>query len=80
MDRLSREGEKAGSLTAARLAEEFALNNDGLKQAAIKVKTNRRGWLDEVHICLDKKFKSRACPAFVHGAPDKAPIKIWRGN
>lgn len=80
MDRLSREGEKAGTLTAARLAEEFSLNNDGLKQAAIKVKTNRRGWLDEVHICLDKNFKPRACPAFVRGAPDNAPIKIWRGN
>jgi ribonuclease T2 len=80
MDRLSREGEKEGTLTAARLAEEFVLSNDGLKETAIKVKTNRRGWLDEVHVCLDKKFKPRACPAFVRGAPDGAQIKIWRGS
>jgi ribonuclease T2 len=80
MDRLSREGEKQGTFTAARLAEEFALSNDGLPESAIKVKANRRGWLDEVHICLDKKFKPRACPAFVRGAPDNAQIRIWRGS
>ena len=80
LDRLSRQGEKDGTLTVARLAEEFALNNDGLSETAIKVKTNRRGWLEEVHICLNKKFKPRVCPAFVRGAPDNAQIKIWRGT
>lgn len=80
MDRLSRQGEKEGTLTVARLAEEFTLNNDGLPEKAMKVKTNRRGWLEEVHICLDKKFKPRACPAFVRGAPTSAQIKIWRGT
>ncbi len=80
MDRLSRQGEKDGTLTAARLAEELALNNEGLKPSAVRVKTNRKGWLDEVHICLDRKFKPRACPAFVRGAPDGAQVKIWRGR
>lgn len=80
MDRLSREGEKEGTLTAARLAEEFMLANEGLSEAAIRVKTNRRGWLEEVHICLDRKFKPRACPAFSKGAPGGAQVKVWRGN
>lgn len=80
MDRLSREGEKGAALTTARLAEAFALNNDGLSEKAIRVKTNRRGWLQEVHICLDQKFRPRACPAFSQGAPATAQIKIWRGS
>jgi ribonuclease T2 len=80
MDRLSRRGERDGTLTVARLTEEFALNNDGLSEKALRVKTNRRGWLEEVHVCLDKQFKPRACPAFVRGAPDSALIKIWRGT
>jgi ribonuclease T2 len=80
MDRLSRQGEKAGNLNSAALAEAFAANNDGLPASAIKVQTNRKGWLEEVRICLDKKFKPMACPAFVKGAPDKAEVKVWRGS
>lgn len=80
MDRLSREGEKGEALTAARLAEAFALHNEGLSEKAIGVKTNRRGWLAEVHICLDAKFKPRACPAFSKSAPDGAVVKVWRGS
>jgi ribonuclease T2 len=67
-------------LNAAGLAEAFAKNNDGLPANAVKVKTNQRGWLEEVRICLDKKFKPMACPKFVRGAPDKAEVKVWRGD
>jgi ribonuclease T2 len=80
MDRLSRRGEQDGTLTAAKLTEEFALTNDGLPEAAIRVKTNRRGWLEEVHICLNRKFKPRTCPTFNRGAPGNAQIRIWRGS
>lgn len=80
MDRLSRRGEKDGSVTARVLTDAFADNNDGLPVDAVKVQTNRKGWLEEVRICLDKKFKPQACPAFVKGAPDKTQIKIWRGG
>jgi ribonuclease T2 len=82
MDRLSRQGDKPGEarLNAAGLAEAFATYNDGLPANAIKVKTNDRRWLQEVRICLDKKFKPHACPRFVRGAADKAEVKIWRGG
>jgi ribonuclease T2 len=82
MDRLSRQGDKPGEarLNAAGLAEAFATYNDGLPANAIKVKTNDRGWLQEVRICLDKKFKPQACPRFVRSAPAKAAVKIWRGS
>lgn len=82
MDRLSRQGSKEGEkpLNAGGLAEAFASINEGLPTHALRVKTNRRGWLEEVRICLDKQFKPRACPAFTSGAPDKAEVKIWRGR
>jgi len=80
MDRLSREGEREGTLTAGRLAEEFALHNDGLPESAIRIQTNRRGWLEEVRICLDRKFKPKACAPSNWSASAKAEIKIWRGS
>ena len=75
MDRLSRK-----PLNAARLAAVFAENNQGLPAKAVRVKTNNKGWLQEVRICLGKDLKPRRCPAFTQGAPDKAEIKIWRGR
>lgn len=75
MDRLSRQ-----PLNAKGLAEVFAENNAGLPANAVRVKTNDRGWLQEVRICLGKDLKPRRCPAFVQGAPDKAEIKVWRGR
>jgi ribonuclease T2 len=73
MDRLSRKG-----TNAAGLAEALASINPGLPAGAVKVKSNRRGWLQEVRICLGNDLKPRQCPSFVDGAPAKAEIKIWR--
>ena len=75
MDRLSRK-----PLNAAGLAAIFSENNDGLPANALRVKTNDRGWLQEIRICLGKDLKPRRCPGFVQGAPDKAEVKIWRGR
>jgi ribonuclease T2 len=80
MARLSRSVERGTPLTAAALAAAFADINEGLPVGAIKVKTNAKGWLKEVHICLGKDMKPRRCPKFAQGAPGKAVIKIWRGR
>jgi ribonuclease T2 len=81
MDKLSRQGEKNGMpLYAAALAEAFAIHNQGLPPSAVQVKTNGRGWLKEVHICLNKAFRPQACPGFTRGAPANAQVKIWRGG
>ncbi len=81
MDRLSRQGEKEGKpLTVSGLTEAFATNNEGLPIDALRVKTNRKGWLEEVRLCLDKKFKPVRCPAFVKGASEASEVKIWRGR
>jgi ribonuclease T2 len=80
MAKLSAQAERGTPLTAAGLAAEFADLNKGLPAGAIRVKTNDKGWLQEVRICLGKDMKPRRCPAFAQGAPGKAVVKIWRGR
>lgn len=80
MDRLSRQYKKGRPLNAAGLADAFVEINEGLPASAIRTKTNDRGWLQEVRICLGKDLKPRRCPAFTQGAPDKGEVKIWRGS
>jgi len=80
MARLSREPERGTPLTVAAFTETFAELNDGLPADAIAVKTNGKGWLEEVRICLGRDFRPRRCPAFGKGAPADAPIRIWRGR
>lgn len=75
MDRLSRK-----PLNVKRFTQVLTDTNEGLPAGAVRVKTNDRGWLQEVRICLGKNFKPRRCPAFVQGAPEKAEVKIWRGR
>ncbi len=75
MDRLSRK-----PLNAVGLADAFADINEGLPANAVRVKSNERGWLQEVRICLGKDLKPRRCRAFTQGAADKAEVKIWRGR
>ena len=58
MDRLSRR-----PLTAGQLRNAFAAVNDGLAPDHIRLKVNRRGWLQEVRLCLGRKFRPRRCPA-----------------
>lgn len=80
MARLSRESERGTPLTAAIIAEKFAELNEGLPVNTIAIKTNTKGWLQEVRICLGRNFKPRRCPTFTRMAPPEAQIKIWRGR
>jgi ribonuclease T2 len=64
-------------LTAGDLRAAFRAATPSLPAAALRVKTNGRGWLEEVHICYDKDFLPAACAD--RGAEDAAPLKIWRG-
>ena len=45
----------------------------------MRVTATRRGWLDEVWICLDKTFRYARCPAHQGGVSPSATVKIWRG-
>jgi ribonuclease T2 len=80
MDRLSRQVERGTPLTANGIAEAFADLNKGLPANAIRVKTNDKGWLQEVRICLGRNMKPRRCPGFAPGIAGTAVVKIWRGG
>jgi len=80
MARLSREPERGTPLTVAAFTETFADLNNGLPADAIAVKTNGKGWLEEVRICLGRDFRPRRCPSVSKSAPADAPIRIWRGR
>jgi ribonuclease T2 len=80
MARLSRESDRGTPLTAQVLAERLDDLNDGLPANAVTVKTNSKGWLQEVHICLGTDFKPRQCTALTRRASATAQIKIWRGR
>jgi ribonuclease T2 len=80
MDRLSRQEEKGTPLTVTDLTKAIAEINPGLAASAIQVKTNRKGYLQEIRLCLDKKFRPVVCPAHSPGARGKARVKIWRGG
>lgn len=74
MERLSRR-----ALTQGMLKREIARLNPGMPAAAVALKTNQRGWLQEVRLCLGLDYRPRACPAYVRQAQGDAPLKIWRG-
>lgn len=74
-DVLSREKK----VTAGRLRAEFARLNPGWPKAAVGVKLNSRGWLEEMRLCYDKRFMPSKCDARRFGAKDSAAMKVWRG-
>jgi len=76
MDALSRRP----GLTAGQLAAAVARANPGMTPAMLRVQASRDRWLDEVWVCLDTRFRPRACPVHQRGLPTHAPLRIWRGR
>lgn len=68
------------ALTAGQFAAAFARDNPGITPAMLRVRAGRDRWLDEVWVCLDTRFRPRACPAHQRGVPAQTPLKIWRGS
>jgi ribonuclease T2 len=67
-------------LTAGQLATAIARVNPGMTANMMRVTANKRGWLDEIWLCLDKRRAYAACPAHQGGLTPSTPIKIWRGG
>ncbi len=67
-------------LNAGRFAEALARANPGLAANMMRVTADRRGWLEEVWICLDKRFRYTRCPSHQGGLTPSARLKIWRGS
>ena len=67
-------------LTAGGFARAMAAANPGLPATSIRVTANRKGWLDELWLCLDKSFAYEPCKPNSGGVAAGAPLKIWRGR
>lgn len=67
-------------LTAGALASAIARANGGLRAAGMRITTRPGGWLDEVWICLDRRFRYRICPAHQGGVSANTRVRIWRGE
>ncbi|WP_066810315.1 ribonuclease T2 family protein [Sphingomonas asaccharolytica] len=74
MDALSRR-----PLTVGQFAAAFARSNPGIPVGAIRV-TAKSGWLDELWLCLDRRFAYERCKPNTGGLPGNARLKIWRGR
>jgi ribonuclease T2 len=75
LDRLSRKE----ALTAGDLREVFVAANRGWRKEAVGIVSNERGWLEEVRLCYDRRFRPTACDAQRFGPSDDAALNIWRG-
>jgi ribonuclease T2 len=65
--------------TAKDIRDDFVALNPGLPRAAIFVDRSNNGWLKEVRLCMDLHYAYTPCDGGV-GAPDAAPISVWRGG
>lgn len=75
MDRLSR------SRPSARVVKQaFAAANPGLNADMMRLKVNSRGWLQEVRLCLNLRFRPTRCDDRGGVLPDAQEVKIWRGD
>ena len=75
MDVLSRDR----ALTAGKLREALAAANPGRAANSFGLLVNERGWLREIRVCLNRRFRAARCAARQYGPRDAATLKIWRG-
>ncbi len=68
-----------GPLTVGQFVAAFAAANPGVPADAVRV-TAKRGWLDELWLCLDTRFRYERCKAGTGGLAADASLKIWRGK
>ena len=75
MEALSRDR----ALTAGKLRAALAAANPGRPSNSFGLLVNERGWLREVRVCLDRRFRAARCPVGQAGPRDTAALKVWRG-
>ncbi|MEP6785455.1 MAG: ribonuclease T [Sphingomonadales bacterium] len=69
---------RRSGLTVGMLAAAIARANPGIAPGMMRVTTTRGGWLDEIWLCLDLKYRYRQCKANTGGAKPNTRLKIWR--
>lgn len=65
-----------GTMTAGAFASAFAAANKGLRADMMRVTATRDGWLDEVWLCLDRRFRNARCPTHQGGLKPADSLRI----
>lgn len=74
-DRLSRrEG-----LTAGAIRQAFADANPHWETEHVGLRVNERGWLQELRLCYDRRFRPERCSPGRYGPAEDTAVRIWRG-
>ena len=68
-----------GPLTVGQFTAAFAAANPDVPASSVRV-TAKRGWLDELWLCLDTRLNYTRCKAGTGGLGANASLKIWRGG
>jgi ribonuclease T2 len=63
-------------LTVGEFRRAFSAANIRIPEHAIAITRNRSGWLDEVRLCLNIRFRATRCPAGARGDNDGQRLRI----
>jgi ribonuclease T2 len=63
-------------LTVTDFQTTFAAANPGMRADMLRLNVNKRGWLEEVWVCLGLDERPRPCPAFAGGARPGEPVRV----
>jgi ribonuclease T2 len=74
-DRVSRQD----GLTAGAIRQAFADANPSIPTESVGLRLNQRGWLTELRVCYNRRFRPVACTASQFGPADNTAARIWRG-
>jgi ribonuclease T2 len=66
--------------TVASVQRAIADANPGMRADMVRLNLDKKGWLREVWLCLDTRFKYKTCPAHQGGAKSDDRVMIWRGG
>ncbi|RVT40682.1 ribonuclease T2 family protein [Sphingobium algorifonticola] len=64
------------SVTAGQIARAVADANPGIRPDMMRVTATRDGWLDELWLCLDRRFRYAKCPAHQGGVNEGAKVRV----
>lgn len=64
------------ALTVGQFRAAFARANPGMDASMLAMLVNRGGWLQEVHVCMNRALRWHACPAGMRDAGDNGRLRI----
>jgi len=64
------------TVAAMAFQQAFAAANPGMAADQMRLYVDKKGWLEEVWLCLDTRLRRRTCPAHQGGAAPAATVRI----